>query len=548
MLAVLAMGCGARTGLTLTLADASPDIPDAATVPDVPPDTAPVDVPCPGETPTVPSVVTVAPGVQLALAPGWSTPRTAPDALTLDAPADGVAALVLNMAAENTFERDAFGFVGIVHGATGAAPGNAGRYYTPGPWRAWTTIIRGSSRQPVDALRDAIADNAVGARLVSTAAPYDTPRGFVVTATVVRRTDAPRTAVLVAVAPEDRYDDSTLGTYARVAGLTDATGVAPAGYTLGAVCTDATPTSQGAPADVLWLVDTSYDMAPDEDRVGATAERVFRTLTGAGVTLRMGVFEAGSVAASLDLDQPGFAWIPSTDPDGARHTAYAVTFGRYRNDLADTLVPYPMAGNREEPLAAGVIVTEAMARRAGTDETDARNFRAGAARIAVLATNAAGTGDDAFFFGLDGARWGWTYTDRVLGVSRWYADQGLLPIGMTYSFLNGRCPTRENFIPCLAALDGGAVIPLGTATDGEVDAAIARMLSAAAVAGGVYPVAPPAISSTLSVRVGGRPIAASRLDGFDYDPASHSVLLHGPALTTHGGARVRASYFTWRGP
>jgi hypothetical protein len=111
--------------------------------------------------------------------------------------------------------------------------------------------------------------------------------------TVVLRTDAaaPRSTVLLAVTPPGGLpaDADT--------GVLDASALARGGSTLRRVCMDATPTVAGAPVDMLWFSDTSTDMAGDEDRVGDTAAATLLALRAARADLRVGVYQAGSVAA-----------------------------------------------------------------------------------------------------------------------------------------------------------------------------------------------------------------------------------------------------------
>ena len=54
-------------------------------------------------------------------------------------------------------------------------------------------------------------------------------------------------------------------------------------------------------------------------------------------------------------------------------------------------------------------------------------------------------------------------------------------------------------------------------------------------------------SATLQVRVGGRTVPRSRVDGFDYDAGARAVVFYGPAYRPGRGAEVVVSYRVWAG-
>ena len=66
--------------------------------------------------------------------------------------------------------------------------------------------------------------------------------------------------------------------------------------------------------------------------------------------------------------------------EGPRRLAWEVTYRPYRENAADQLAPYPLEGQEEEPVAAGVVTTLAMERRAPADPP--ANFRRTASRSA----------------------------------------------------------------------------------------------------------------------------------------------------------------------
>ena len=369
-------------------------------------------------------------------------------------------------------------------------------------------------------------------------------RSFTLEVSTVLRTDLGRAVILVAAAPEGRFDDVRAATAIRLQDLTNATGLADARATLDTLCQRIVAT-RNVTADFLWLVDTSRSMEDDQERLGNVAARFFREMSAAGIDLRVGVVQAGSAAQGPDLDDPGFAWISGADPDGAQRLAWEVTYQRYGNDPRDTRQPYPLEGGEEEPLASAVTTAQAMDRRAA-DPDDRRRFRAGAQRVAFLVTDEAGTNDDQRYFARDLARWGGLRDDRVRAVTRWFGGNGWQTFAMANVFSRSACPSTDNFVPCVVTGNGGAYIPISSATEAEVSAALSRIVDAVAGATSEFLVTVPPISASLRVRVDDALTPRSRSDGFDYDDAARTILFRGTTYRPRRGQAVRAAYFRWR--
>ncbi len=545
MVAALAAGCGARTGLRVPSVsqDASVfiDVPVFADVP---------DAACPGDGLVAPRVLALASAhAALAVAPEWSTPRAANTAdgagWTLAAPADGVAALVAATAALSLVDLAAFAEDAVV-AATGAVPVLVGRHGSvAGGWTLQRSVFRVAQPGTAAALRD-----RVGAALHLASGPADagfaTASAFTVEVTTALRADRPADAgvVLVAVAPETLFADAAAATAVRVDDLLNGTGLGDADGSLEASCAAVDATRPGT-ADFLWLVDTSYSMGPHQERLGTVAQRFFDDLRAAGVDFRVGVMNAGSVPPGPDLDAPGFAWIDGASVGGAQRLAWTVTEDPFGGDPLDTLQPYPLAGMREEPLAAGVLTTEAMARRA-PDPTHARDFRPGAVRVAFFVSDEAGTNDDVRYFARDLVRWGASRDDRVRAVTAWYRNQGFRTYALATIFRNQPCPSTTNFVPCLVSANGGATIPIGTATEAEITAALHQIAGAVAGAASEFAVPFAPVSSTLRVRVDGAPVPRSHADGFDYDDGARALSFYGSAHRPRPGQTVRMAAFRWR--
>jgi hypothetical protein len=119
---------------------------------------------------------------------------------------------------------------------------------------------------------------------------------------------------------------------------------------------------------------------------------------------------------------------------------------------------------------------------------------------------------------------------------------GLLPRTATLS-----CATAPvNELPrCVVEGNGGAVIPIATATDAEVAVAMDRIVDAIAGASSQYRLTATPITSTLKVRVRGMDVPRSRASGFDYDSASSAMIFNGAMDHLRTGDEVVISYRNW---
>jgi hypothetical protein len=329
-----------------------------------------------------------------------------------------------------------------------------------------------------------------------------------------------------------------------MADFTDGSSLGRRGATLDVVCREVVA-SRTVRADFLWLVDTSGSMDDDQERLGNAAEQFFREMNNAGVDLRVGVVQAGSDPAGPDLDDPGFAWIRGDDPQGPRRLAYDVTFRRYRGEVADEGAPYPLAGGTEEPLAAAVVTTRAMARRTN-DPMSLRRFRDDAQRVAFFVTDESGNNDDSRFFARSPGEWGVTFDARATRLAQWFRDESFLTFGVVNVFERGACPNLSNFVACTITASGGAYLPLATSTDAEVASALSRIVDTVAGAASEFSLDAPAVSSTVQVRVLDRPVPRSRADGFDYDAAARTLIFRGATYRPRRGQRVGIAAFRWR--
>ncbi len=518
-------------------------------------DADPADPLCPEYALEEPTVVALPLGaLQFAFERGWSTPRLNRGAegrggmVAADAPADDVAALVHDFADARALETVAGELESRVVSALGAVPVLIGR----GGSTPDGVPLRRSSFRVVSAgttaavVRDRVARDVVGLNPGSAAPGFTASTRFVLEVTTTLDPATGRGALLVSAAPEARFDDVRAGVAVRLQDVTNGTGLARTGARLDVECRRIVAT-RTVTADFLWLVDTSRSMDDDQTRLGRTAERFFREMNAAGIDFRVGVVQAGSDAQGPDLNDPGFAFIPGRAADGPERLAHTVTYQRFNDDPRDRLQPYPLLGGEEEPLAAAVVTTEALERRAG-DLSDARRFRPGATRALFFVTDEAGTNDDARYFALDRVRWGALREDRVLGVTEYFRSRGYLTFAMANVFVRQPCPSLENFVTCVSVGNGGAYIPLSTANDAEVSAALSRIVDAIAGAASEFALGRAPVSSTLRVRVDATAVPRSRADGFDYDDVARSLVFRGGTFRPRMGQAVRAAYFHWVTP
>lgn len=491
--------------------------------------------------------------VQLALDNEWGAPRGAPMAggagLTFDDATAEVAALA--------YERPAAGAdvvaeataveAALSSGAGGAVTGVlVGRSVTTHDGHAAITSFYRVVPSPMGsaaAARDGAAASLMGGAPEPSTESWRDVAELYLEVTTVLNAMTMRTSVVAAFAPSDAFDDATRQTAIRVRDLTNATGLAESGRTLGFNC-ELFDTTRDPRADFLWLVDTSGSMNGDQENLGRVAGDFFDSLTLAGVDFRVGVFDAYS-RNPVDLDTPGFAFINGTDPMGAQQLQFEVTRAAYMGMAADTFTPYPSPRSGEEPVATGVTVVEAFEAQAAAGSTDPdRTLRPETQVVAMFVTDEPGTNDDGRYFSTDAGRWGATPEARIAGATQFYTDRDILAFGLINDY-GEMCPAQRDFPKCTVLGTGGAFIPITTATPDEVRIAMDRIVEAVAGAASSYVFATTPISATIRVMLNGVEVPRSRADGFDYDGASNSIVFRGATHRPTIGSEVVVSYRIW---
>ncbi len=403
------------------------------------------------------------------------------------------------------------------------------------------------------ALRDAVAMAFTGM-----APPAGTVVGmtseFLVDIATVRRTmgrSANTTDVAITVAPRTAYETATATTAVRAIDLVNATGIAENDQGLGAGC-QVFRAEGASSADFLWTVDTSGSMNDDQERLGRTATAFFQRMRTAGVDFRVGVVTAGST--TLNLDSPGFAWISGTDPMGPGRLCQEVTVGVCATAQPDSLRPYAFGGGTEEPTAAAVIAHDLFSRRGMMGETNPnRRFRAGARVVTFHVTDEPGSNDFSRYFQRTSdpqnmRPWGSAYSAATLNnIIDYFRRNNILTFGLVPRSTTACTAAAVADLPrCVIEGNGGAVIPINTATDAEIGAAMARIVEAIAGASSQFVLDRTPITSTLKVRVRGMDVPRSRADGFDYDLSSRAIIFYGDRFRPMRNDEVVVSYRVWR--
>jgi hypothetical protein len=514
--------------------------------------------------------------VQAGFDPRWGTARRAMGTMgrsgvMMDDAAANISAGVFNYPVTGDLRAEASRAESLMVAGLGggAAAVLVGRSFTTHEMNeAVTSTYRVARATAASTLRDGVAQSMLGMAVATGPAVVGMSSEFLVDVTTVRRTmgrlGRNTVDVVVTLAPRTEYEDNTRQTSIRAIDLVNATATAELDKGLGANC-QVFRAAQPPTADFLWTVDTSGSMGPYQMRLGNTAVQFFNRLRAAGVDFRVGVFNAGSAAPNLDT--PGFRWIPGTDMNGARRLCEEVTsagLGTCPTSPADSFSPYPMPGDSETPTAAAVVLHDLFRRRAAMGETNPeRRFREGAQVITFHVTDEPGTNDWSRAFNgrvdpMTSMPWGTSYGVGLPNVVSYFQRNRILTFGLVSNTGgSGALPVGGSPVPCSAnrevdlprcVIEGnrGAYIPIATATDAEVSAAMTRIVEAIAGASSPFILERTPITSTIQVRVRGRAVPRSRSAGFDYDAVSRAVVFYGDMYRPAMGDEVVVSYRLWQ--
>ena len=446
---------------------------------------------------------------------------------------------------------------GIVTAALGAGttPVLVGQAITTHEMQpAVTSTFRVARATSANALRDAQVMPFTGVAAPAGAA-IGAASEFTVDVTTVRHMQRGRTDVAIVVSPSADYNDVAKKTSIRSVDLVNSTAIAEAGKGLGFGC-QVFRAQGSAVADFLWTVDTSGSMDDDQARLGNTALRFFDQLKAANVDFRVGVVQAGS--GILNIDTPGFAFINGNDAMGARKLCEQVTDppGLCPTTMAaDLVAPYRFPGGEEEPTAAAVLAHDIFTKRAAAGETNLdRRFRPGAKVVTFHVTDEPGSNDFSRYFNGRNAPdnntpWGTVYNATTLAnIIGYFQRNSVLTFGLIADMGTMCTAAAVSDLPkCVILGNGGAFIPITTALQAEIDAAMTKIVLAVAGATSQFALTKSPITSTIKVKVRGMDVPRSRMDGFDYNASSKSIIFFGTTYRPQNGDEVVISYRVWEG-
>ena len=427
-------------------------------------------------------------------------------------------------------------------------------------------VVKAASDSAV--LRDAVVKTLSGGT-----APGGVVAGsggtFYLDVTTVRR--ATLTDSVVVFSPTASYDNPALPTAIRVSDLINASAVAEAGKDLDYQCQGVLTGNSGM-ADIIWTVDISLSMDNNQVRLAQTAQTFFQRLRASGLDFRVGVFNAFSTMPMLSTTTyagfpQGFKFVSGSDASGDLQLCRLVTSpgsgaNGYcpldmpkTNDMAAPFGPPVSTNANEEAVSAAVLVNDTFNTNSTGTNPDWK-WRPGATKVAFMVTDEAGSNDFNRYFktaNMPGTATPWapggTYSGTVLNnIVSHFKAQNILPFGAIVVSTNKCSANNVADLPrCVIETAGGAYVDIATATDTDIQAAMNRLVDAIAGAASQFILTRTPITSTIKVAVGGRLVPRSRLDGFDYDTVSRSIVFYGNTYRPKQGDQVFISYRVWVG-
>lgn len=524
--------------------------------------------------------------------PAWGMARTLMGAanrgaILLDDPATNVSAIVAGGPATGDVRAESARVEMAVQAALGAGTTAVlvGRALTTHEmFPAVQSTYRVARMTSASALRDGLTMALVGAAAPAGGPMVGAASEFIVDVTTVLR-NMRFVDIIVAVAPRAQVDNPMINTAIRMNDLTNATGVSELGKNVGFACQVIRAEQGTAPVDFIWTIDTSGSMGPYQEAVGRTATRFVERMATAGVDFRVAAFQANSNTPMLTMASAGtgwpmgFRWINGRDMNSAAQLCQYATVGTCPTAMPDTARPFTWTGGTtsEQPTAGSIATHFEFRRRGMAGETNPEwRLRAGAKVVAFHVTDEPGSNDFAFFrtgvdpqtmmrFSATGV-WDMATLNNIVA---YYRRNEILTFGLVPRLLNEQpmdtrmppaCSAFDvSYLPrCVIEANRGAYIPLRQisaaspaavrmAFEADVDAAMSRIVDAIAGAASQFVLNRSPITSTIKVRVRGMDVPRNRAEGFDYDPASRSIIFFGNRFRPMRGDEVVISYRVWEG-
>jgi hypothetical protein len=309
--------------------------------------------------------------------------------------------------------------------------------------------------------------------------------------------------------------------------------------------------------------------------------KFFNKMTSAGVDMRVGVFQASAGTVNFQPSPAqanwanGFEFILGSDPNGPLKLARYVTDLAYTGAGGDNpnFRPFLLTGgNQEEAVASAIIVNSEFKRRKQIGDANPNfTLRDNATKVAFFVTDeptgANSTGDandwNRYFSTANnpdspggGTRWtaDGNYSAAVRdGIVKYFKDNQFLTYGMVPAYTTRPCNNvvTNSIIDvprCVIEGNGGAYIDIAQATNqAVVDAALDRIANDVIGASSPIVLQRSPITHTIKVTVRGMNVPRSRLDGFDYNQNSKTIVFYGNTFRPKLGDQVYVSYRVWNG-
>lgn len=423
----------------------------------------------------------------------------------------------------------------------------------------------------------------------------DPANNYYVEVSVVRRPLS--NDIIIAISPKSAYDNRATATAIRVTDLTNASGVAEIQKGLDYDC-QGLKTTKPSYADIMWTVDISRSMDGNQVLMANTAKSFFSGMQAGGVDFRTGVFNAFSVKYKPTLAMTynavgtvgvtpyvnegypsGFQFLSGDDAMGPLKLCRYVTSreaganGYCPDDSPltnDKYAPFgfPDGGDdNEEPAAAAVMLEDMFTtNQQDMSVTNANwKWRTGTTKVMLMATDEPGTNDWDRYFKTENipgtsTRWatmnGTTpvYDEAVISrIVNYYKTRNLLPFGLLAIYNQSGQPracslkNTQDLVRCSIEQAGGAFIDINTAQQADISTFIDRVVTTTIGASSVFKLNRTPITSTIKVTVRNELVPRSRVNGFDYNPTSRSIVFYGSQYRPQIGDVMYISYRFWVG-
>ena len=233
-----------------------------------------------------------------------------------------------------------------------------------------------------------------------------------------------------------------------------------------------------------------------------------------------------------------FQWISGSDPNGASMMAEEVS-----DQPGMGMGPFPTpedlstGDGHEEPLAQSILALQVFDQHRRDGDTNPNFLLRPDALTAVFWVTLESASDDDYeaFFEPNASMWGGPVgpgnpEPLESAIVQWFQARGTLPFGLIPVSPDPMCPSIPDLLSCVIEATGGAFAQIdapGSTTDDEIPIEVERVAGLVTGAASPFQLPDVPISSSLRVNFDGSVTPRSTVDGFDYNEASNSIVLHG---------------------